>query len=76
MRYEDIKTFFERCLDDPNHQNGMISEFTIRQRLMDEIVELRNYIEQADEKNDAELTVHQKELFKAQQEMFKNRNKW
>ena len=48
MKYKDIKTFFERCQDDPNHQNGRISEFTIRQRLMDEIVELRNYIEQTE----------------------------
>jgi len=37
---------------------------------------LRQAIEQAEKQNYTELTAHQKELSKAQQEMFKNINKW
>ena len=46
MKYEDIKFFSERCEEHPDHQTGMISESMLKQRLHEEIDELREYIEQ------------------------------
>ena len=46
MKYEDIKFFSERCEEHPDHQTGMISESMLKQRLHEEIDELRKYIEQ------------------------------
>jgi DNA-binding transcriptional MerR regulator len=47
MKYEDIKEFYQRCDEHPDHQSGMISNSMIQQRLHEEIDELREYIEQA-----------------------------
>ena len=47
MKYEDIKDFYQRCEEHPDHQSGMISNSMIQQRLHEEIDELREYIEQA-----------------------------
>lgn len=46
MKYEDIKDFAERCEIHPDHQSGMITESMLKQRLHEEIDELRAYIEQ------------------------------
>jgi hypothetical protein len=48
MRYEDIKDFSQRCEEHPDHQSGMITNAMIQMRLMEEIDELRNYIEQTE----------------------------
>jgi hypothetical protein len=45
MKYKDIKDFWERCNEHPDHQNGMISYRMIERRLQEEIEELRQYIE-------------------------------
>jgi hypothetical protein len=45
MKYEDIKDFYQRCDEHPDHQSGMITEAMIQQRLHEEIDELREYIE-------------------------------
>jgi hypothetical protein len=45
MKYEDIKDFYQRCEEHPDHQSGMISNSMIQQRLHEEIDELREYIE-------------------------------
>jgi len=45
MKYEDIKEFYQRCEEHPDHQDGMISNSMIQQRLHEEIDELREYIE-------------------------------
>jgi len=45
MKYEDIKDFYERCEEHPDHQSGMISSLMIERRLHEEIEELRQYIE-------------------------------
>ena len=44
MKYEDIKDFYQRCEEHPDHQS---SNSMIQQRLHEEIDELREYIEQA-----------------------------
>lgn len=46
MKYKDIKMFFQRCEEHPDHQTGMISNRMVIQRLNEEIDELREYIEQ------------------------------
>ena len=46
MKYKDIKDFYQRCEEHPDHQSGMITEAMIQQRLHEEIDELREYIEQ------------------------------
>ena len=46
LKYEDIPSFAERCEFHPDHQTGMISESMLKQRLHEEIDELREYIEQ------------------------------
>lgn len=46
MKYEDIKDFYQRCEEHPDHQSEMISHSMIQQRLHEEIDELRKYIEQ------------------------------
>jgi len=45
MKYQDIKEFSERCNEHPDHQDGMISNSMIQQRLHEEIDELRKYLE-------------------------------
>lgn len=45
MRYEDIRYFNQRCEEHPDHQSGMVTDMMIRQRLEEEIDELRTYIE-------------------------------
>ena len=45
MRYEDIKDYNKRCEEHPDHQSGMVTNQMIRQRLEEEIDELRAYIE-------------------------------
>jgi hypothetical protein len=45
MKYEDIKDFSQRCEEHPDHQSGMITNAMIQMRLMEEIDELRDYIE-------------------------------
>ena len=44
-RYEDIKEFNQRCDDHPAHQEGMVRDGMLIDRLMEEIDELRAYIE-------------------------------
>jgi hypothetical protein len=46
MKYEDIKDFYQRCQEHPDHQSGMISHSMIQQRLHEEIDDLREFIEQ------------------------------
>jgi len=46
MKYEDIKDFYQRCEEHPDHQSGMVSYDMILQRLNEEIDELRAYVEQ------------------------------
>ena len=45
MRYEDIKDFIQRCEEHPDHQSGMVTDMMIRERLEEEIDDLRAYIE-------------------------------
>ena len=45
MKYEDIKDFYQRCEEHPDHQSGMITYEMIQQRLNEEIDEPREYIE-------------------------------
>ena len=47
-RYKDIKDFYERCEEHPDHQTGMISYRMIERRLQEEINELRDFIEMND----------------------------
>jgi hypothetical protein len=47
MKYEDIKTYAERCNSHPDHQTGIITNQMITDRLLDEIEELRAYVEQS-----------------------------
>lgn len=56
MKYEDIKDFSQRCEEHPDHQSGMITNAMIQMRLMEEIDELRNYIEQT-EKQEPDLSI-------------------
>ena len=44
-KYEEIKTYAERCEKHPDHQTGIITNQMIMDRLLDEIEELREYIE-------------------------------
>jgi len=54
MKYEDIKDFYQRCDEHPDHQSGMINNSMIQERLHEEIDELREYIEaKLKEKNNA-----------------------
>ena len=46
MKYKDIRMFYQRCEEHPDHQTGMISNRMVIQRLNEEIDELREYIEQ------------------------------
>jgi hypothetical protein len=46
MKYKDIKDFYQRCEEHPDHQSGMVSHSMIQLRLGEEIDELRDYIEQ------------------------------
>lgn len=46
MRYENIKGFNTRCKEHPDHQFGMISDEMLKDRLFEEIDELRAFIEQ------------------------------
>ena len=45
MNYSDIKTFNERCNSHPDHQEGMVTEEMLRERLHEEVEELRAHIE-------------------------------
>ena len=45
MNYKDIKDFNERCNSHPDHQKGIITERMLSDRLHEEILELRMYIE-------------------------------
>ena len=45
MNYADIKTFNERCNSHPDHQSGMVTEEMLRERLHEEVEELRAYID-------------------------------
>ena len=45
MNYADIKNFLYRCNTHPDHQNGMITRIMIKERLHEEVEELREYIE-------------------------------
>lgn len=45
MNYKDIKDFNERCETHPDHQDGIVSNLMLVQRLHEEIEELRAYIE-------------------------------
>jgi aminoglycoside phosphotransferase family enzyme len=45
MRYEDIKTYAERCESHPDHQIGIVTYQMVEDRLLEEIEELRAYIE-------------------------------
>lgn len=44
MKYEDIKTYAERCNSHPHHA-GIVTHQMCMERLLDEIEELREYIE-------------------------------
>jgi hypothetical protein len=44
MKYEDIKDYAERCEEHPGHE-GIVSHQMVMERLLDEIEELRDYIE-------------------------------
>ena len=44
-KYTDIKRFDERCETHPEHLEGIISGRMLRDRLHEEIAELREYIE-------------------------------
>lgn len=54
-KYSDIKDFSQRCEEQPDHQSGMITNAMIQMRLMEEIEELRDYIEQAEKQADVSL---------------------
>lgn len=54
MMYEDIKDFNQRCEEHPDHQSGMVNESMLKERLHEEIDELRAYIE-SDAKQRAEF---------------------
>ena len=41
----EIKTWHERAMEHPDHQNGMVSEVMLRARMCEEIGELRAEIE-------------------------------
>jgi hypothetical protein len=45
MKYEDIKDYAERCEENPGHE-GIVSHQMVMERLLDEIEELRDYIEE------------------------------
>ena len=45
MNYKDIKDFNERCETHPDHQDGIVSNLMLVQRMYEEIDELRAYIE-------------------------------
>ena len=45
MNYEGIKTHKERCESHPDHQWGMITNQMITNLFLDEIAQLRDYIE-------------------------------
>ena len=45
-----IKTWRERCEEHPDHQQGMISERMIQERMQEEIEDLRAALAQPDEK--------------------------
>ena len=45
-KYTEIKRFDERCEIHPEHQEGIISGRMLRDRLHEEIAELREYIEE------------------------------
>ena len=45
-KYTDIKRFDERCKIHTEHQEGIISGRMLRDRLHEEIAELREYIEE------------------------------
>ena len=45
MNYKDIKDFSERCETHPDHQDGIVSNLMLVQRMHEEIDELRAYIE-------------------------------
>ena len=45
MNYKDIKNFNERCNSHPDHYDGIITERMLSDRLHEEILELRMYIE-------------------------------
>jgi len=48
MKYKDIKDFNARCDDHPAHQEGMVSNGMLIDRLMEEVEELRAYIEKCE----------------------------
>lgn len=50
MKYEDIKTYAERCNSHPDHAE-IVTHQMYMGRLLDEIDELRKYIEQHQEFN-------------------------
>jgi hypothetical protein len=68
MKYKDIKDFYERCEEHPDHQTGMISYSMIERRLREEIEELRQYIEQREWVSLTEKEV--KECFKVTPDLF------
>lgn len=45
MNYEDIKNYAQRCEEHPDHQTGMVTYQMVEDRLIEEIEELRDYIE-------------------------------
>ena len=45
MNYTDIKDFNGRCNSHPDHQDGIVSNLMLVQRMHEEIEELRAYIE-------------------------------
>ena len=45
MNYKDIKNFVERCNSHPDHQKGMITGHMLKERLHEEVEELREYVE-------------------------------
>ena len=45
-KYMEIKRFDERCETHPEHQQAIISGRMLRDRLHEEIAELREYIEE------------------------------
>jgi hypothetical protein len=47
MKYENIRNFSQRCEEHPDHQSGMISHQMLLDRAHEEIDELREFIEQA-----------------------------
>ena len=51
-QYSDIKDFTYRCETHPDHQSGVIAEWQLRDRLHEEIFELREYLEDKEMEND------------------------